>query len=157
EAIWGIVQVCVEGAHNFAYGSYIAHGSNFVNRNHYAGLLAMALSLAVAECIAIVQTVPHRQSGSSAIQLCLLAVSASLLLLGILCSLSRMALITVFCSLYLMGLMLFRGYLPLKKQLAVLGLLLFLLAGFFLVSTNQLKARFTEFTSLDKLKQDGRL
>jgi O-antigen ligase len=157
EAIWGIVQVWVGGAHSFAYGSYIAQGSHFVNRNHYAGLLAMALSLAVAECIVILQTVPQRHSGSTAIQLCLLMVSASLILLGILYSLSRMGFVSVMCSWYLIGLMLLRGYLPLKKQLAVLGLPLFLLAGLLLLSTSELRARFTEFTSLDKLKNDGRL
>jgi len=82
EAIWGIAQVAFRGSHSFAYGSYVAQGPYFVNRNHYAGLLEMALPLAVS--LVILQSIRAGQRQSFAVPLSILFVSAALMFWAIL-------------------------------------------------------------------------
>ena len=139
--------------------SAIANGT-FVNRNHFAGCLEMALPFAVMYPIAILFQSPDREGfrGPSVFKACLSLTLATVILLGIIYSLSRMGFIAALFSLFIMGVTGLGGGISRRKKWIALGLVgLFILWVFIFLPPNQLILRFAELGAGEELTANDRL
>jgi O-antigen ligase len=101
EALIGSFQSYLEGA---GYSSGIVSGT-YVNRNHYAALLEMALPLTLAAGAAVYRMglVPHDRPAAPAIKASVLIACGALMFVALTASQSRMAFFGSLCSLGVMG------------------------------------------------------
>ncbi len=152
EGVLGLVQVYTGEGQGLARGTY-------VNRNHYAGLLALALPFALMHGLAIFR---RGRKGEDrpimpAVLACLLLGTAAVLLLGILLSLSRMGLLATLASLFVMGaLALGVGRLGWRRWLPVSAVGALVVSLFLLLPTDQLIARFADLTATEEVSSDMR-
>ena len=94
EALLGLYQV-------YSGGSYSANGT-YVNRDHYSALLEMCLPFAVLYPVAVLRRRAklHEAPAAPAIRASLILFAATLILLGIVVSLSRMGFVATMSSLF---------------------------------------------------------
>jgi O-antigen ligase len=161
--IWPIVAVAALEAglglwQNFGRTGEATRWGTYVNHNHYAGFLEMALPFAVMYPVALLRRARRRGNQPLVISLAACGVLglAGLMLAGIANSLSRMGFIATLGSLLVMGTLAF-GNSPLgwlrssrKRRWGAAGMLaLALLAGFAFLPSGRLIVRFAELTSSD--------
>ena len=161
--IWPIVTLAALEAglgiwQNFGRTGEAAQWGTYVNHNHYAGFLEMALPFAVIYPVALLRRARRRGNLPMATSLAACGVwgLAGLMLAGIANSLSRMGFIATLGSLLVMGALAF-GNRPLgwlrssrKRRWGAAGMLaLALLAGFAFLPSERLILRFAELTSSD--------
>ncbi len=160
QAIVGLVQVGMGGPNTLARGGYL-------NRNHFAGLLEMSFPFAVMGAAASVQRArsasPHSVSPQPGglrwtFLACICLGVATLMLIGILYSLSRMGFIACLFSILVMGSSLLvagfsRGIR--LKVLASLGVLILL--AFIFLPSDTLISRFAELGSAEEVSDQNRL
>jgi O-antigen ligase len=161
--IWPIVAIGALEAglglsQNFGRGVDQLRWGTYVNHNHYAGFLEMALPFAVAYPVALWRRT--RSRGHSAVAPALAACGvwalAGLMFAAIVFSFSRMGFIATLASLFVMG-ALALGSRQLswaarsrKRQTATVGLVAALvLAGFVFLPPDKLIARFVQLVSTD--------
>ena len=149
EAVLGLVQVHGGGA-ELASGTY-------PNRNHFAGLLGMALPFALLLPVSILKNSPHRfhSPAKPAILACVLFAVAAALLLGILYSLSRGGYISALASLFVAG-ALALGRSGIRKWLPLGLMALLVVLAFIFLPTDQLIARFADMAATDDIAADDR-
>jgi O-antigen ligase len=148
EAVWGILQYSPD---TVARGSYL-------NRNHFAGLLEMALPFAAVYPIAVQRTGRRPLSGQS------LFVSISvglavLMLLGIILSLSRMGFASAVAALIVAGSLILSERASAAKRFAVTALVaIAVIAGSFYLAPDPLVSRFAEIREApENVKADDRV
>jgi O-antigen ligase len=146
EAVLGIVQ---------ALGGQVASGT-YVNRDHYAGLLEMALPFSLAYPVAVWRRLDTRREFPlrPALMMMVCFGAAVAILIGILSSLSRTGFIAPLFSVLVMGIVAWRGN---RWRSAGLVALLAggLLGSFVFLPSDQLIERFAH--SPDELSAEGRL
>jgi len=147
----------------WSLGDIFARG-NYANRNHFAGLLELALPFALAYPLAFFRG-RDRRSGVSATDALKASVSwaiAAALLVGIMFSLSRMGFISAIFSLLVTGILIVLSSEPARRiatgatRWAAIGLVLTLvLTTFLFLPPDQLVQRFARIAS-DEGSQEGR-
>lgn len=159
EAALGLLQYSQNGPEAAVSGTY-------VNRNHFAGLLEMALPFAAVYPLAAMRRGRSRRGSSarSAFRAGVALTAAALILIGVLLSLSRMGFIASLFSLVVMSLLAFGGMVPSQwwsswwKKATALGLLAAVTVVVFLfLPPGRLVHRFAELSSSDEITADGRL
>jgi O-antigen ligase len=146
EAILGVVQ---------AVGGHVVSGT-YVNRDHYAGLLEMALPFSLAYPVAVWRGLDTRRAFPMRPALLMMAYlgAAVAILIAILSSLSRMGFVASLFSVLVMGIVAWRG--NGRRSAGVVALLAVGLAGsFFFLPSDQLIARFAEAPG--DITMEGRL
>jgi O-antigen ligase len=151
QAVVGLLQVGMGDAGAAARGGYI-------NRNHFAGLLEMSLPFAVMGAVAAAKQVRIDGGWKQALLTAVCLSAATLMLIGILYSLSRMGFVACLFSLLAMGLALLMAGSshPLRRQAVPVLALLILLAFLFLPS-DPLIARFADLSSAEEVTDQDRL
>jgi O-antigen ligase len=142
-----------------AWPDGIARGT-YVNRNHFAGLLEMALPFAVLYPAAVIRrTRSHRRSPAGPVlKAAPFLALAGLILAGIIYSFSRMGYVAALVSLFVMGAVPLGARLsPVRRSIAIGGIALFVLASFALLPPYRLIMRFAEITATDGLTSEGRI
>jgi len=146
EAVLGTVQ--------FSSGSNIVASGTYIVRNHFAGLLNMALPFAFLYAIHTFRniSVRERTGMGAALRLCAGLGSAALLLAGILCSLSRGGFVSLIGSGLVMLSLTVSRKMPIKNRLLILSLFsaLAVIAIFYLTPV-QMVARFSQHNSAGRL------
>jgi O-antigen ligase len=138
----------------------------YVNRNHYAGFLEMALPFAVMCPLAILRTGRSgtRPALTRSVVACSLWSLAAAMLLGIIYSFSRMGFFAALGALFVIGLLTF-GYRPLgwvsrsrKRRWCAAGFLgAAVLASFIFLPPDKLILRFAQMVSVEGLTAEGRI
>ena len=107
ETVIGIAQYTADPALSVSKGTYI-------NRNHFAGLLEMALPFAVMYAVVLFNGMGRFRSLPvvAALRLAAMAGAAVAMILAILYSLSRMGLVSAVCGLFVIGAFLLRVRMP---------------------------------------------
>lgn len=151
QAIVGLLQVGMGEPGAVARGGYI-------NRNHFAGLLEMSFPFAVMGAVAAARQVRIDAGWKWALVTAVCLSVATLLLIGILYSLSRMGFVACLVSILAMGLSLLGAGSshPLRrKAVPILGLLIVL--AFVFLPSDPLIARLAELSSADEVSDQDRL
>ena len=153
EAILGLVQYRWAGA-PMATGTY-------VNRNHYSGLLEMALPFAVMGAVAALRTDKpadsHQSPAGPALKACVWLSVGAVILLAIIHSLSRMGFIAALGSCFVMGAAALGGGLSGRKRVLPVSLVAVLVvAGFIFLPTDQLIERFADIAATEDISADAR-
>lgn len=120
----------------------------YPNRNHFAGLLEMALPIAVAAAVAFWRGPNKRWWGAAG-----MAAVAGLFLVGTVISLSRMGFLAALGGLFVLGVLLLGG----RRRLAAaafVGALLFI--AFLVLPTNEWIARFADIAQTEDISADSR-
>ena len=147
EAALGVAQF-------FSGGDVVAHGT-FDIRNHFAGLLEMALPFPALYMVQAIGKAPPRgyTDASSTVRICVGGALTALLLCGVLCSLSRGGLASILAStLVTATFFVFRRKVPLASRLATAGLFgVVAAAGLFYVTPLPMTARLSEHTSAGRI------
>jgi O-antigen ligase len=136
----------------------------YVNRNHFAGLLELALPLVIMWAVSVwTRAKKHRspRSSSTAAQVSALLIAAACILVAVIGSLSRMGFIAALVAIATSGL----GWLLVHERAAHSGLPKWLwplpallpLAIFAFVAPNAMVLRFTETPGLGEMNADGRV
>ena len=136
-----------------------AHGT-YVNRNHFAGLLEMALPFAIMYAVAIARDsrAQARRPALAALRACLLFAAAALILVGIIYSYSRMGFAACLLSLLLMGLLAMDGRIGPKVKWALGAAVAALVLGAFIfLPPDPLVERFAHLTQEGYLTDEGRV
>lgn len=169
EALIGIAQF---NAGPFNAGASQSVSGTYVNRNHYAGLLELALPLTLTAAIALwsgsgsrVRGRHHRghqrseRSLGSALQAGALLLAAACLLAGVVTSLSRMGFMTTLVSVATVSM----GWLLARRQQGARQTwlwsipLILPLAIVLLIATNGMVLRFADSANSGDISADGRL
>jgi len=153
ESLTGIAQ------HTAAVTVTPAHGT-YVNRNHFSGLLELALPFAVLYPVyTVMQMAQRRPAKSTGGALALISVVAgTTLLVGILFSLSRMGFAVTLLSLFLIAALLVSKYVSHRGRLAAIGsLTVATLLAFIFLPPDELIERFAQLASSDHFKSETRL
>jgi hypothetical protein len=153
EAGLGLLQQAVGEPGTIARGTYI-------NRNHFAGLLEMALPFAVMYPVAVMRRVRFRRRSPAgpALKAGAVLVVAAVLLLGIIYSLSRMGFIAALCSLLVMGILALSPGLSAKGKFLIVGLVaLSVMVSFVFLPPDQLITRFGQLSAAEEITAEGRL
>jgi len=153
EAALGLVQY-----HSGTVDNAFARGT-YANRNHFAGLLEMALPFAVLYPVAVLRRVDsrHHSPAGPALKACLGIGFAGLIFVGIIHSLSRMGFLACLASLFLIGAIAFGpGFPGEKKQLAVVLAALLVVSAFVVLSPGRLVSRFAELAANEEISTDTR-
>ena len=146
-------------------GTPMATGT-YVNRNHFAGLLEMALPLTVAWAIASWRRghSPSQGPAGATLRTALLLAAAAFLLMGMLASLSRMGILSTLVGLGAMGLVwLFTQSADVAnprrrwRWVAPAGILLGVLTILALLSPGEMVQRFAEMAQTEDITSDGRV
>jgi O-antigen ligase len=151
EGILGLLQVHLAGAPQ-ASGTY-------VNRNHYAGLLELALPFPIMQAIALIQRSRKRYESPTgpAVLACLLLVTAAVILFACIQSLSRMGFLASLCALGAMGIVALGGGLAgYKRWIPIGGVLAAIGIAFIYLPSNQLIFRFANMAASEELSGDAR-
>jgi len=153
EAGLGLLQQAVGEPGTIARGTYI-------NRNHFAGLLEMALPFAVMYPVAVMRRVRsrrHSPAGPAVKAGAVLAVAAALLL-AIIYSLSRMGFIAALCSLLVMGILAWSPGLSAKGKPLIVGSIgVLVVLSFVFLPPDQLIMRFGQLSGAAEITAEGRL
>jgi O-antigen ligase len=153
EAALGLSQASSGGADHFASGTY-------KNRNHFAGLLEMALPFAVMQAAAIIS---RRERGGelplgSALKAGALLVCAAVMFLGVVRSSSRMGFISCLASLFVLGAFRFSAAFPRSKGWLAIGAPAAVVVAIFIFLTPaSLIVRFGALASEGELTAESRL
>jgi len=160
-AIWPIIAIgALEAAlglcQNFGGGVDQVRWGTYVNHNHYAGFLEMALPFAVVYPVALWRRPRGHSTVAPALAACGVWAMAGLILAGIVHSFSRMGFIATICSFFVMG-TLALGARQLswaarsrRRQVVTVGVVGTLaLAGFLFLPPDKLIARFAQLISTD--------
>ena len=153
EAGLGLLQQTVGEPGAIARGTYI-------NRNHFAGLLKMALSFAVIYPVAVMRRVRSRRRSPAgpAVKACAVLAVAAVLLLGIIYSLSRMGLIAALCSLLVMGILALSPGLSARGKFLMVGsIAVLVMLSFVFLPPDRLIMRFAQLSSAEEITAEGRL
>ena len=160
EAALGVVQHAIGGPEVIASGTY-------VNRNHFSGLLEMALPFAVLYPVAVLRRSRSRRHSPllPAVKASSVLILAALMLIGILFSLSRMGFVAALCAAALVGLLaLARPTTTRRKSWAGIRLVpvVALVVGlgvlsFVFLPSDRLVNRFAEIASTEEITAQGRL
>jgi O-antigen ligase len=127
-----------------------AHGT-YMNRNHFSGLLEMALPLAILYAVAL-----YRRKTASSLRVCGMLAVATLILVGIIYSFSRMGFAACLLSLFVAGTLTLRNRVS-KKWLAAGLVLCLALLAFIYLPPDQLIERFGKLWDGEELTTEGRL
>ena len=153
EAGLGLLQQAVGEPGTIARGTYI-------NRNHFAGLLEMALPFAVIYPVAVMRRVRsrrHSPAGPAVKASAVLAVAA-VLLLGIIYSLSRMGFLAALCSLLVMGILALSPGLSARGKFLIVGsITLSIMISFVFLPPDQLIVRFARISSVEGITAEDRV
>lgn len=152
EAVLGLVQY-------YAGGGELARGT-YVNRNHYAGLLEMALPFAIMHPVAVFRrnAKRHESPAGPAILACGGLALATVILLGIVHSLSRMGFMAALGALFVMGTgALGAGSRSWTRRLAAGAVAVLVILGFIFLPTDPLIARFADLAATEDLSGDTRV
>jgi len=162
QASLGFYQAYAEGSGGFATGTY-------ANRDHFAGLLEMILPFALMYPLAMLRRDPKRHESPAlpAIKACAVLTVAAVLLIAIIHSLSRMGFMAALASLFVCGAIAFTlrdsrvDYevvpMPLwRRSMPSIVVALIVIAGFILLPTDPLIARFSEFARTEDISADTR-
>jgi O-antigen ligase len=170
-AIWPIVTLGALEAglglwQNFGRTGEAAQWGTYVNHNHYAGFLEMALPFAVMYPVALLRRARRRGNASLAPSLVACSVwgLGGLIFAGIVFSFSRMGFIAALFSLFVVG-TLALGNRQLnwvagarRRQAGAAGVVAALvLGGFVFLPSDKLILRFAEIASVEGLTAEGRL
>ncbi len=159
EAALGVIQYGAGGPGAIATGTY-------VNRNHFSGLMEMALPFAVLYSVAVLRRRRSRRHSpvGPAAKASAALILATLMLVGILFSLSRMGFVAALGSLALVGLLpLLRPIAKRRKSWAAIPAISVALVvgvsvlGFVFLPSNRLVNRFAEIASTEEITAEGRL
>ena len=153
EAGLGLLQQAVGGPGAIARGTYI-------NRNHFAGLLEMALPFAAIYPVAVMRRVRSRRHSPAgpAVKACAVLAVATVLLLGIIYSFSRMGLVAALCSLLVMGILALSPGLSAKGKFLMVGSIAGLvMLSFVFLPPDRLIMRFAQLASAEGITAEGRL
>ena len=131
----------------------------YVNRNHFAGLLEMALPLALAGSIALLHQ-RHSKRTSAALRIlkaCVVLISAGAIFAGLLLSLSKMGFVAGLSGLFAMAALAvatrLRGW---KRGLAIAGIATLVLFLLVFLPSDELVARFAGIASKGDAAAEGR-
>ncbi len=159
EAVLGLVQYGLAGPDSVARGTYI-------NRNHFAGLLELALPLPMMGAVWVYRRhrTKYETPASSAVAACALLGLAGIILLGILLSLSRMGFLAALGSLFVTGAITVSAAFvprdgkskPWLRWLPVAGVAGVVFLGFIFLPTDQLIARFAAVASTEEVSAETR-
>ena len=147
QGAWGLAQYLGGGPDGYAHGTYPV-------RNHFAGFLEMSLPFALASPLSVLwRALRHgRLSPTSALKACAGFASAAFVLLGIICSLSRMGFLATMCSLAWMGALFLIAKLQGRRRWYSVALLsLAVVIGLALVAPVPLVLRFAEHSTEGRL------
>jgi O-antigen ligase len=153
EAAIGLVQYFLAWPDGIARGTY-------VNRNHFAGFLEMALPFAILYPVAVIRRTRSRRHSPAGpvLKAAPFLLLAALILAGIIYSFSRMGYVSTLVTLFVMAAVSFGARLsPLRRWIAIGGLALMILATFALLPPYRLIMRFAQITSADALTSEGRV
>ena len=159
EAALGVLQSALAGPQAGARGTY-------VNRNHFAGLLEMALPFAATYPFVVMSRVRSHQRSSvtPAFPAGIVLSLAALILIGILVSLSRMGFLVSVCSLALMAMFAFWRLAPpgwglsrFKRGIAAGLVACLAMAALVILPPDRLVDRFAALSSSEEITADGRL
>jgi O-antigen ligase len=142
-----------------AWPDGIARGT-YVNRNHFAGFLEMALPFAVLYPVAVIRRTRSRRRSPAGpvLKAAPFLLLAGLILAGIIYSFSRMGSVASLVSLFVIGAVPFGARLsPGRRWIAIGGGALIVLASFALLPPRRLILRFAEITATDTLSSEGRV
>jgi len=146
QAAWGLTQFLEGGAEAFAHGTYLI-------RNHFSGFLEMALPFPVAYGAAVLAQNRGRggMTGAAALRTGLALQAAALILVGIVCSLSRMGLAAVAGSLVSITALALSGrFKPRIVWSVVAALCVVIVLGMLLLAPAQMILRFADISSEDR-------
>jgi O-antigen ligase len=147
EAAWGLLLFFQgAGTQDSAHGTY-------ENRNHFAGLLEMALPLAIMYAVAVYR---RSRTTASSLKACAVLALATLILVGIIYSFSRMGFVACLISLFLMGILALKNRVT-KRWLAGALVLCLALLAFIYLPPDQLIERFGRLWDGQELTTEGRL
>jgi O-antigen ligase len=154
ESVFGMIQVSAGWPNAQGTGTY-------TNRDHFSGMLEMLLPLAVMFGWAILRRLRENfdQSISPALQVGSVWAMATLFLVAIVYSLSRMGFFVAICSLFVTAALSFGPKLP-SKNFRTVGLTLLAvgsLALFIFLPPDQLVARFAEMAASGRISADTRI
>lgn len=150
ESVLGLTQVFLGGPGTQARGTY-------VNRNHFAGLLELALPLAITAGVWL-----FRQHGkfetpaSVAVKAAVPFCAATSILLGILFSLSRMGFLAAVASISLVCILSMSGGSPRMRWMPAFAVGVLILAALVVLPPPQLVARFADIASTENVSADTR-
>ena len=153
EAVLGLLQFALGDEGAVADGTY-------VNRNHFAGLLEMVFPFAVIYPVALLRPGRSRESPSAlpALKACAVWAVATVILLGIIYSLSRMGFIAALTSLFVMAALGFGARLSAKKKWAAVGMVgILILLSFVILPPDQLIFRFADLSRGEKISANDRM
>ena len=153
EAAIGLVQYFSAWPDGIARGTY-------VNRNHFAGLLEMALPFAVLYPVTVIlrNRSRRRSPAGPVLKAAPFLALAGLILAGIIYSFSRMGSVASLVSLFVMGTVPFGARLsPGRRWIAIGSVALIVLASFALLPPYRLIMRCAEITATDTLTSEGRM
>lgn len=133
----------------------------FANRNHFAGLLAMCLPVAVMGAAGLYTGSGARSRRRKPLVPALAAsgllVCAGVMLVAVISSLSRMGFISALCGLAVMGsLALARGRAGVRRWLPVAAAVALAIAAFIVLPTDQLIERFGSLSTSEEMPADER-
>jgi O-antigen ligase len=162
EAVLGIYQAYAENGEGFATGTY-------ANRDHYAGLLEIALPFAVMHAIAILHRGRNRHESPAgpAVKACGALSVATVILVAAVLSLSRMGFLASLAGLFVaasltVSLRAWRGSAERqetprwRKWLPSLLVATVIILGFIFLPTDPLVQRFSELARTDEISADAR-
>ena len=144
-------------------GNVVAHGT-YVNRNHFSGLLELALPFVVVYPLVLLK---ENRDGARMIPVLLASggwACATVVLVGVLFSLSRMGFVAALSGLAAIGLLSAFDTFSRGPSFSVRNVILTaaavvaaVLLGFILLPSDPLIQRFAEVTSTDQITHEGRL
>jgi O-antigen ligase len=152
EALLGLAQ-------RYWAGNPLSQGT-YVNRNHFAGLLEMALPFAVMGAVAFwYQHDPEEERGVvQTLKACGLLIVATALLAAIVHSLSRMGFLAALVALLVAGMMWFSMSSTSKRsRLLAAGVGVLIVVGFLFLPTDPLLHRFAALASTEEITANTRV
>ncbi len=142
-----------------AWPNGVARGT-YVNRNHYAGLLEMALPFALLYAVSVLRErrSPRESPLGPVAKAAPFLVMASLILAGIVYSFSRMGYLSTFIALFVIGAVPFGARLsPGRRSLAIGSVAVLIVLALVLLPPSRLILRFADLTATDTLTSEGRV
>jgi len=149
----GLAQYTMGGPGSFAQGTY-------VNKNHFAGFLEMALPFAVMISVGAWRGLDsrHRLTLGRGVMAVAATATAALIFVAIIYSLSRTGFVASLCSLFLMGaLIVHTGLRAWARRLAATSLAVLVALVFLFVPPDRLVTRFADLLASDNITANDRL
>ena len=151
EGLLAVIQTAVEPSRLGVSGTY-------VNHNHLAGLLELALPFSLAIVAVVLKRSDRPPSGVPAARAAAAAIGVALILAGLLCSFSRAGFVAALISVAVMAALALtaRGTSS-AKITAALAAVALLAAGFFFLLPDGFIVRYAGVASTDGLLREGRV